>query len=451
MSFQTGLSGLNSTSRSLDVIGNNIANANTVGMKSSRAEFASLVSSNMSSTGSQSPGTGVSISTLSQNFTQGNVITTGNDLDMAVNGAGFFQVTNLDGTTGYTRDGQFKLNKLGSIVTDTGAKVMGFPTDIKGNTTSTTVQALTLPTGAPIAAKQTTTIAAELNLDARAPLAAGSAAVAGTPAVPAVVANPTATPPVIGSAAVAAVPAVAAVAPTPRTQYATSINAFDSQGVAIPVNLYFEHVASTPAAGLPTGATTIDNWNVYDSTTSTTPLLTMSFDASGNLISPAAGTTTTIPIATPSTTTPNINATLDLSKVTQFGNAFAVTNLTQDGYVSGVLVGVKVSTDGSISARYSNGQTQVAGKISLAEFRNPQGLSPAGGSTWVETNESGAPLTGAPGTGKFGALASGSLEESNVDLTSELVNMMTAQRAYQANAQTIKTQDQIMTTLVNLR
>jgi flagellar hook protein FlgE len=110
-----------------------------------------------------------------------------------------------------------------------------------------------------------------------------------------------------------------------------------------------------------------------------------------------------------------------------------------------------VGADGNISARYSNGQTQSAGKISLAEFRNPQGLSPTGGNTWVETNESGAPLTGAPGTGKFGTLASGSLEESNVDLTSELVNMMTAQRAYQANAQTIKTQDQIMTTLVNLR
>jgi flagellar hook protein FlgE len=414
MSFQTGLSGLNSTSRSLDVIGNNIANANTVGNKSSRAEFAALISSNMGSGGS--PGTGVSVSTLSQNFAQGNVIVTGNDLDIAVNGAGFFQVTNTDGTTGYTRDGQFKLDKLGSIVTDTGAKVMGFPTDIKGNSTSTTAQALTLPTGAPIAAKQTTAIAVELNLDARAQLTAGS---------------PTASPP---------------IAAIPRATFATSINVFDSQGVAIPVNLYFEHMPST---GTGTGA--VDNWDVYNVASGGTKLLTMTFGASGNLVSPTAGTTTPLTIATPSTTTPDIVANLDLSKVTQFGNPFAVTNLTQDGYVSGVLVGVKVGTDGNISARYSNGQTQVAGKISLAEFRNPQGLSPAGGNTWVETFESGAPLTGAPGTGKFGALASGSLEESNVDLTSELVNMMTAQRAYQANAQTIKTQDQIMTTLVNLR
>jgi flagellar hook protein FlgE len=443
MSFQTALSGLNSTSRSLDVIGNNIANANTVGMKSSRAEFSSLMSAKMGSVGS--PGTGVSVSTA-QNFTQGNVIATGNDLDMAINGTGFFQLTNMDGTTGYTRDGQFKLDKFDSIVTNTGAKVMGFPTDIKGNATSTTIQALALPTSAPIAAKQTTSIGIELNLDARAPLAAGSLLVPAVAAVAAVAADPTAVPPVIGVTAVAGTPAIAAVAPTPRTTYATSINAFDSQGVASPVSLYFEHVASTT-----TGTSPVDNWDVYTNASGGSKLLTMSFDGSGNLVSPSAGTITTLAIATPSTTTPTINATLDLSKVTQFGNSFSVTNLTQDGYVSGVVVGVKVGSDGNISARYSNGQTQVAGKIYLAEFRNPQGLAPMGANTWIETSESGAPLTGAPGMGKFGTLASGSLEESNVDLTFELVNMMTAQRAYQANAQTIKTQDQIMTTLVNLR
>jgi flagellar hook protein FlgE len=443
MSFQTALSGLNSTSRSLDVIGNNIANSNTVGMKSSRVEFSSLMSAKMGTVGS--PGTGVSVSTA-QNFTQGNVIATGNDLDMAINGTGFFQVTNMDGTTSYTRDGQFKLDKYDNIVTNTGAKVMGFPTDIKGNATSTTFQALTLPTSAPIAAKQTTSIGIELNLDARAPLAAGSLLVPAVAAIAAVAADPTAVPPVVGVTAVAATPAIAAVAPTPRTTYATSINAFDSQGVAIPVSLYFEHVASST-----TGTSAADNWDVYTNASGGSKLLTMSFDGSGNLVSPSVGTITTLPIATPSTTTPAINATLDLSKVTQFGNSFSVTNLTQDGYVSGVVVGVKVGSDGNISARYSNGQTQVAGKIYLAEFRNPQGLAPMGANTWIETSESGAPLTGAPGMGKFGTLASGSLEESNVDLTFELVNMMTAQRAYQANAQTIKTQDQIMTTLVNLR
>jgi flagellar hook protein FlgE len=264
-------------------------------------------------------------------------------------------------------------------------------------------------------------------------LAAGSAAVAGVTASAVGV-----LPVVVGVTAVAAVP------PTPRTTYATSINAFDSQGVAIPISLYFERIAPSGA-----GALAVDNWDVYDSTTSTTPLMTMSFDSNGNLTSPL--TNSIVTIATPSPTTPTISATLDLTKVTQFGNSFAVTNLTQDGYVSGEIVGMKVGKDGIITARYSNGQTQSAGKIALADFRNAQGLSPAAGDTWVETFESGVPLVGSPGVGKLGSLSAGSLEESNVDLTSELVNMMTAQRAYQANAQTIKTQDQIMTTLVNLR
>jgi flagellar hook protein FlgE len=416
MSFQTGLAGLNTTTRTLEVIGNNIANANTIGMKSSRAEFSNLIASSMGADGMQTSGVGEYITTTSQNFSQGNIITTGNDLDIAINGAGFFQLQMPDGSSAYTRDGEFKLDKLGNIVTNSGAKVMGFATDIKGNPTNTTIEPLKLSTGAPIAANATTAIAAEINLDARAPLAAGSPASAG----------------------------VAAVPPTTRTTYATSINAFDTQGAAVPVNLYFEHAASTG-----TGASAVDNWNVFDSTSSTTPLLTMSFDSSGKLTSPLSPTAITI--ATPSSTTPSISASLDLSQVTQYGTPFAVTSLTQDGYVSGELVGMKIGDNGIITARYSNGQTQASGKLSLAEFRNAQGLAPTGGGTWVETYASGKPLTGQPGVGKFGALSSGSLEESNVDLTAELVNMMTAQRTYQANAQTIKTQDQIMTTLVNLR
>jgi flagellar hook protein FlgE len=417
MSFQTGLAGLNTTTRSLDVIGNNIANANTIGMKSSRAEFSNLIASSMGADGMQTAGLGVNSTTTSQNFAQGSIIATGNDLDIAINGAGFFQLQQPDGSSAYTRDGAFKLDKFGNIVTNSGAKVMGVPTDIKGNPTNT--------------ANATTSIAAELNLDARAPLAAGK------PAVAAVAAQ-------AGPPAVDAVAAVAAVPPTTRSTYATSINAFDSQGAAVPVNLYFERVASTG-----TGSAAVDNWNVYDSASSTTPLLTMSFDNTGKLTAPL--TSTTITIDTPSATTPSISATLDLSKVTQYGTPYAVTSLTQDGYVSGELVGMKIGDNGIITARYSNGQTQAAGKFTLAEFRNTQGLAPTGGGTWVETYASGTPLTGSPGVGKFGALSSGSLEESNVDLTAELVNMMTAQRAYQANAQTIKTQDQIMTTLVNLR
>ena len=143
--------------------------------------------------------------------------------------------------------------------------------------------------------------------------------------------------------------------------------------------------------------------------------------------------------------------TLDLNNVTQFGTKFAVSELSQDGYTSGELTGINVENNGMIMTRYSNGVTRAEGQVALASFRNTQGLAAVGGNNWVETYESGQPVLGAPTDGNFGALRAGALEDSNVDLTAELVNMMTAQRAYQANAQTIKTQDQVMSTLVNLR
>jgi flagellar hook protein FlgE len=409
MSFQTGLSGLNASSRSLDVIGNNIANANTTGMKSSRAEFGDLVA----------------VASISQQFSQGNINITGNDLDVAINGGGFFQLALPDGSSAYTRDGSFKLDANGYIKTNSGANVLGYPTDKSGKATSVKPEILQLPTSAPIAANATKAITAEFNLDARAPVASSV-----TP-------------------------------PTPRTTYGTSLTAYDSQGATVPVSLYFERVASTGVAPNLT-----DNWNVYDVASGgaapdalvpPTPGVAgtpgfqfqMQFNASGVLTSPA--TAPTLTIATPSAVTPDIVATLDISKVTQFGAAFAVSNLTQDGYAPGELTGLKIGENGQITARYSNGESQIAGQLSLADFRNVQGLSPTGGNNWVATYTSGDPVLGSPGVGKFGALRAGALEESNVDLTAELVNMMTAQRAYQANAQTIKTQDQVMSTLVNLR
>jgi len=403
MSFQTGLSGLNASSRSLDVIGNNIANANTTGMKSSRAEFGNLVASAMGASGSAGAGIGVAVDAIAQQFTQGNISTTGNSLDVAIKGGGFFQLTQPDGTLAYTRDGSFKLDKDGYIKTNSGANLMGFPTDKSGKATSATIQKLQLPTNAPIAASATTSITAEFNLDARAPVAA------------------------------------TAVPPTPRTTYGTALSVYDTQGAAVPVNLYFQRVAST----------TTDNWDVYDVATGGAPLFQLQFDENGKLTSPAVSPTLTI--ATPSAVTPDITATLDISKVTQFGNDFAVSNLTQNGYASGELTSLSIGENGVITTRYSNGQTQYGGQISLAEFRNVQGLTPLGGNAWAATFDSGLPVQGAPGSGKLGALRAGALEDSNVDLTSELVNMMTAQRAYQANAQTIKTQDQVMSTLVNLR
>lgn len=403
MSFQSALSGLNAASRGLDVIGNNIANANTTGMKASRAEFSDIVAS-AGSGGAVSAGIGVQLATVSQQFSQGNVNITGNDLDVAINGGGFFQLKMPDGSAAYTRDGKFKLDKVGNIVTNAGANVMGYPTTIAGVPTSTSIQPLQLPTSAPIAARQTTAIAAEFNLDARAPIA--------TSVVP----------------------------PTPRTTYGTSLTAYDAQGVAQPVSLYFSKV--TPASPV------TDEWAVYDSPAGAT-VGSLVFDATGKLTSSTVGTLTLTPAA-PSVV-PAFPVTVDVSKVTQYGAGFAISNLTQDGYAPGELVSLKIGENGVITARYSNGQTQAAGQVALADFRNVQGLSPTGGGNWAETNSSGQPVQGSPGQGKFGVLRAGALEESNIDLTAELVSMMTAQRSYQANAQTIKTQDQIMQTLVNMR
>jgi len=412
MSFQTGLSGLNASSQSLDVIGNNIANANTVGMKSSRAEFADLVASSIGAGGSaNTPGIGTAVAAISQEFTQGNVSITGNSLDVAINGSGFFQLTKTDGSTAYSRDGQFKLDKDGNIITNTGSFLMGYPTDATGATTSFTTQKLKVPTGAPIAAKSTATITAEFNLDARAAIATNTTAPA---------------------------------------QYGTSLLAYDSQGVEIPVSLYFVKSGQ-------------DTWKVYndvataqaDITAGTygNATTTMSFSPSGVLTAPAAPIT--INIQSPNT---NIGVgglfpvQLDMTSATQFGVNYAVSNLSQDGYTSGEFTGLSIDNRGVITTRYSNGQTlKDGGMVALADFRNVQGLNPNGSGEYQETFKSGPAVMGQPTVGRFGQLRSGALEESNVDLTAELVNMMTAQRNYQANAQTIKTQDQIMSTLVNLR
>ncbi|MFN4003826.1 MAG: flagellar hook protein FlgE [Hylemonella sp.] len=414
MAFQTGLTGLNASSKNLDVIGHNIANANTTGFKASRTEFAALVASSIGpGTSENSAGLGVAVDKVAQQFTQGNLTITGNALDVAINGSGFFVLRQPDGSIAYTRAGNFKLDTNGNIVTNNGANVMGYPTTITGVATSTTPQPLVLPTGAPVPARATTAITAELNLNASA----------------STVYNPVTNTP-------------------PYTTYGTALTVYDSQGNSIPFTMHFTRAASTP------GPPALDNWEVRDASgallldTASNPI-TLSFDATGALVAPV--TMPQISIATPSPTTPNIVATLDVSGVTQYASPFGVTNLTQDGYTAGSFVGLSISEQGVITARYSNGQTQAAGMLALADFRNVQGLAPIGGNNWIETYASGQPLMGQPGQGKFGVTRSGSLEDSNVDLTAELVNMMTAQRAYQANAQTIKTQDQVMQTLVNLR
>lgn len=437
MGFQQGLSGLNAASRNLDVIGHNIANANTTGFKSSRAEFGDMVASAMGVASGQNNGMGVEVVGVAQQFTQGNITATGNSMDLAINGNGFFKVKLPSGQDAYTRAGNFQLDRNGDVRTNGGAQVMGFQVDPATGVAGVTTVPLSFPLGTPIDPKETTKITAAFNLDARAKDAAG------IPAIPAEDTD--------DGVAVPAVP------PTPRSTYGTSIDVYDSEGVATQVELYFVKTAEP------------NTWDIYTSLADDAEPLEAQivFDNNGRITSPAAEEPDTgigfrlteiVPNNPNLTEDVTINGTaeppgvfLSLDAVTQFGTAFAISDLKQDGYTAGNLTSINIGNDGSIVASYSNGVSRAEAQVALVSFRNPQGLTPIGGNNWVETIESGTSMLGKPGSGNFGTLRSGALEESNVDLTAELVGMMTAQRSYQANAQTIKTQDQVLSTIVNLR
>jgi flagellar hook protein FlgE len=213
---------------------------------------------------------------------------------------------------------------------------------------------------------------------------------------------------------------------------------FDSLGNSHVMTLYLRKTAANA-------------WNMYTGLDGAAPVTTtaLAFNGGGSLTTPMP--VTVLSGVNPGTGAANLTVTLDLSAATQYGSTFGVSSMTQDGYTSGRLSGLSISSEGVIQGRYSNGQSRNLGQIVLANFANPNGLQSLGGNQWSETVASGQPLIGAPNSGSLGALQSAAIEESNVDLTAELVNMITAQRNYQANAQSIKTQDAIMQTLVNLR
>jgi flagellar hook protein FlgE len=422
MGFQQGLSGLSAASKNLEVIGNNVANSNTYGEKASRAEFADMYAAAMtgSSSSNTQAGIGVMVATVSQQFSQGNITPTGNPLDLAINGNGFFQTQDPSNQIQYTRNGQFKVNNTGNIVNDQGNKLLGYPSDAQGNIVQGAAQPLQLPTGG-IDPQATGKSTIEFNLDSRAAVT--------TPA-----SGPT-------------------IDFTDQKTYnnATSVTMFDAKGQDVAVSYYFQK----------TGTDTFDVYATANGTTvagtagAPSPVASLQFSTDGSqLISPTGAITLDIPASTNAAgaaTLPITGIQLDVSGATEFGSNFGVTNMTQDGYSAGQLTGVSVDNSGKLIAQYSNGQTKAAGQLELANFRNVQGLTPLGGNAWKQTAASGGPTVGIAGDGNLGVLNSGSLEESNVDLTAELVSMITAQRDYQANAQTIKTMDQAMQTLVNLR
>ncbi len=417
MSFQQGLSGLNAASKSLEVIGNNVANANTYGAKTSRAEFGDMYASALSGGGGRTNvGMGVNLQAVTQQFKQGATTTTENSLDVAINGSGFFELSD-GGQTVYSRNGQFQISKEGFLVNNQGLKLMGYPADGQGNIQAGKTGTLQLPT-AGINPNTTTQMIMEMNLDSR----EAATMPATSPAIDLTNAS--------------------------TFNRATSQTVYDAKGQDVALTYYFQKSAT-------------DTWNVYVTANGEkvpadgSALTTLNFPSNGGKpTSPTQAVTLDIPAATNAAgaeTLPIPGIQLDLTGATQYGAGFSITKQTQDGYAPGKLSGVTIEDNGLLMATYSNGQSKPAGQLELATFRNVQGLRPMGGNNWSRSYESGDPIVGAAGQGNQGALQSGALEESNVDLTGELVNMITAQRFYQANAQTIKTQDQVLQTLVNLR
>ena len=412
MGFQSGLSGLNASAKNIDIIGNNVANANTVGFKSSRALFADVYASSLAGTGTSNIGIGTKVASVQQEFTQGNISVTNNALDLAINGRGFFRFDN-NGNISYSRNGQLHLDANGYIVNSDNLKLTGYALDASNNVIASAPVPLRVST-TDIQPRATNRVEATLNLDAREP------------------------------------GITAAFSPTNAATYtsATSTAVYDSLGNTHAVTLYFVKT------------TTPGDWRIH-ATVDGGPVanvnlgagaglpVTISFNNAGNL-------TTAMPITPVSLTLTNgavspLVTDINFTGSTQFGSDFAVTSLAQNGYTSGRLIGFDISESGTIQGRYSNGQATPLGQVVLANFANPNGLRPIGDNQWQETTDAGQPIVGIPLTGNLGSLQSAAVEDSNVDLTQELVNMITAQRVYQANAQTIKTQDQTLQTLVNLR
>lgn len=425
MSFQHGLSGLSAASTNLDVVGSNIANANTAGFKQSQAQFTDIFANSLGGSGSAQVGIGARVSTVAQSFSQGNISPTSNPLDIAINGQGFFRMDE-GGVVSYSRNGQFRVDGNGFLTNAGGANLTGYMADTDGNIDASKPTNLKLITS-DIAPQATTTFEMGFNLNS-----GDAVPSSGTPPVP-----------------------LTFNATNPKTlNWQTSGVIVDSLGNEHVLATYFQKSAA-------------NTWNIYatvDGKVGPTGLpdgvtlggaasQVLTFDGTGALLSPTAPMTVDVNWTTINPTlgaVSPLNFSLDLTKATQYGAASGKSAISQDGFTSGRLAGFTTAADGVIQGTYTNGQTRTVGQIVLANFVNPQGLNPVGDGLWVETPNSGQPVVGPPKTGTLGALQASAIEDANVDLTTELVKMITAQRMYQANAKTIETQDAVLQTLVNL-
>jgi flagellar hook protein FlgE len=405
MTFRLALSGLNAAQADLTVTANNIANTATTGFKNSRAEFAELFSVSPQGVSSNAIGNGVRVSNVAQQFTQGNIDFTDNSLDLALSGQGFF-ILNDGGALAYTRAGAFQVDSQGFVVNARQQRLQAYPPTANGQFNTGALSDIQLVTSesAPAA---TTAVDVTLNLPANA-----------TP------------------------PTVAVFDPANVNSYnnATSLTTYDSLGAAHTATLYFTKTVN------PNEWTT----QLYVDGNAVGTAETLQYDNTGALTDPVGGTIT-FPAYTPATGAADMDMTFDFGTTTQYGGAFNVNAITQDGYTTGRLIGIDIDSTGVVQARFTNGRSTALGQVALANFANPQGLQQLGDTNWAETFGSGQALRGQAGNSGFGLVQSGALEASNVDITEQLVNMITAQRNFQANAQMISTADAITQTIINIR
>jgi len=483
MAFQQGVSGLYVFGKALDVVSHNIANASTVGFKSSEAQFADVYAGALNGSSSTQIGIGARLMAVQQKFVQGNISSTGNSLDMAINGNGFFrfQKSANDMTAYYSRNGQFHLNKEGYIENSNSCLLTGFACQDGVNINYASIVPLSIGSGS-IPPEQTGW-STEVNFGAGGGLMVGlNLDRRDTKALTITDPEWSALQPFAWDGTFSA----------DMFNYSSSVTVYDQSGTAHTLTNYFVRAGDT--------GDDERTWNVYTAIDgkylvddgSGTPYMQLVFNYNGTLDriqDPRVATPNDVgsryaldlsqtihkgdagPPVIPAGTAANLMSEvgtydkpwfrdttsgngafyMDLSNTTQFGTPFDVVANRQDGYLPGNLSNITISQTGHIVAGYSNGQTKLMGQVLLVEFDNPHGLQSAGDNLWIETWDSGQPTIGQPGGGTRGIIQGQSVEESNTDLTQELVNMIIYQRNYQANAQTIRTQDQIMQTLVNLR
>jgi flagellar hook protein FlgE len=405
MTLQIALSGINAASTELESISHNIANNATTGFKSSRVEFADLYASSGGNKDTQT-GQGVDVGLVRQEFGQGSIEITSRNLDLAIEGLGMFRLEDR-GQALYTRAGNFGLDQDGFIVNSQDQYLTGFGVNV-ANEIQPVIDKLKIDTN-DLAPTQTTEIELAMNFDSKAQV----------------------------------------LAPFDLTNqesynYSTAISIYDSVGSPQLANMYFHKDAP-------------NSWTVFSVVNGVEINQAggdeVTFDASGTLATINGNPNPTIQtnVFNPASGASPMEITIDLSDVTQYDNEFGISNIEQDGFSAGRLEDFNIDASGVVFGDFSNGQSKRMGQVSLTNFANVGGLKQVGNTSWAETIDSGSPATGFPGSASLGSLKSGALEQSNVDLTQELVAMIGAQRSFQANAQVISTSDTITQTVINMR